>query len=404
MKSSHAWPAESTADTVKIQQTGQEVKSSAQDIPGVAALPFLGGDGAALLPHPLLDTCEQVNGAGGINGEIDADLQKRTNRRKRAGKIADKLRADSDLSHRADKMEGCGRSFHRGKCSGCGKVQTFSQAYHCDDRLCPECARRRAAKLSTKWKVALEAFEDSQEGCHKYFFTITFRNSNKLHPYAYYTKPRRKLFKHPYWKQFGLIGGLCAFEATGKKSNTWHPHFHCVIYTREAIDLIETGPHKGEFQNAINQEIASIWQALTGDSFIVKGQTFDGNVRELVKYLVKAADELPDERLIELAKWAKGKRFISTFGALYNNPAVKAALKAEDEEETPEQGTLHECECGCRDFEVTSYGWHDKLNSFIVRDVKRVHIDAPEEMDEHTRWMVEHKRKRKAGHGNEINQ
>ena len=335
-----------------------------------------GADGAFLGDaSPLLDTYKQVFSDGEGNGQTDVDLQKRESRRRNGVKVAEKLRR-AGMVKRADKMEGCGRDFHRATCIKCGVIQTFAQSFACEDRLCPSCASRRAGRLSARWKRALDAFQGLQEGCHAYFLTLTFKDTDFLQAFATYTKPRRLLFRHPYWKQFGLIGGISAFETKlGKRSGLWHSHFHCVLFTRKPIELIETGEHKGQFQNSVNEEISELWLSLTGGSFIVKGQAFDGNTQELVKYLTKAGEELPDARLAELATWARGKRFISTFGRCYNNKAMRDAM---NDEEKP--GKLHRCECGCDDFEVASFGWSDKLNSFICENVRRVHLspdDSP---------------------------
>lgn len=316
----------------------------------------------------LLDTCEQLTRERPESGETDSELQKRERRRKQQRRVADAFRRVG-MDRRADKMLSCGTEWWRASCVKCGTIQVLSVGNHCDDRFCPVCASRRSARLSDRYGRAISAFV-AEKQAHAYFVTLTIKDVDELRPFSEYTKFRRLLFRAAFWKRYGLIGGVSAFELKiGKGSGKWHPHFHTVIFTKRAVECIEIGRHAGEFQNTVNQEVSDLWLSLTGNSFVVKGKRFDGNVRELLKYIVKGASNMADVKLAELAKWSKGKRFVSTFGACYNNPLFRqAAVDADDER----PGKLHRCECGGCEFSVdVMREWNDS-DRFVVDEVRRV--------------------------------
>lgn len=227
--------------------------------------------------------------------------------------------------------------------------------------------------MAARLDRGLTAFR-AVEGGYGYFLTLTYLDTEQLSPYAFYTATRKALFKHPWWKRYGLIGGVASFETKiGKRSGLWHSHWHCVLFTKKPIPEIEVGKHQGEWQVSVNQEVSDLWRTITtGDSYVVKGQAIDaGTVRELVKYLTKDVDRLPDNRFSELVKWSRRKRFLTTFGRCFNHPAIKAAV-SEEEEDTE----LCECpECGSRDFEVVLYAWSDKHDRYLVDSVTEFSLD-----------------------------
>jgi len=351
---------------LKISPDREKIKEAFPALPGGGSLLRFGGVSEA---EALLDTCKQVKSEPEKSGETDSELQKWEERRKKAVKVASAFRRVG-LERRGMKMDSCGRGYHRAVCRSCGKAQNVTEAYHCGDRLCPVCASRRSARMSGRWDRAIKAFQ-AENPSHAYFLTVTFADSEELKPFANYTNPRRMLLRHPWWRQYGLIGSVSAFETKlGKGSGRWHSHFHMVLFTRYPVPLIETGEHAGEFQNTVNQEISDLWRELTGgESYIVKGVQFDGNTKELVKYMSKSPDRLPDEKLLELATWSKGKRFLSTSGKCYNNPVMREAMTDGEEEYG-----LRPCPtCGGTEFELHSYSWSDRHQRYMlsgVRDVK----------------------------------
>lgn len=103
----------------------------------------------------------------------------------------------------------------------------------------------------------------------------------------------------------------------------------------------------------------------------MKGKRFNGDARELTKYVCKGVSSLPDGRLLEFAAWAKGKRFLSTFGQLYNNPEMRAAMLEQEEPEQP-------CSCGCCDFERQLMQWDSRLGHYVIVAVDDYHVETGE--------------------------
>lgn len=364
---------------------GRESQKNCQgmvaDAPGgvSVAVPFRvseGNSGSWQLVH----VCEEVSSVG-EKPEIPSQVDSWERRRRKAVQVAAAL--DRIGEHRrAGKMRECGRvqGEIRRKCghgqSNLSRVTFNGQhpfhPYHCDDRFCPVCAARRSTKVADRLERGVAAFR-AVEGGYGYFLTLTFRDTDRLQPYALYTAARKTLFRHKWWKRYGLFGGIAAFETKiGKGSGLWHSHYHAIFFTRHPIPLIETGEHTGEFQLAVNQEIAELWQTITGgESFVVKGQEFNGQTRELVKYLTKDAEKMPDDRFSELVQWSRRKRFLTTFGKAYNHPAIRAAVE-EQEQDTE----LCACpECGCREFEVMLYSWSDKHDRYLLDSVTELSLD-----------------------------
>jgi hypothetical protein len=142
----------------------------------------------------------------------------------------------------------------------------------------------------------------------------------------------------------------------GTNSGLWHPHFHVLIFTRLPIPCYVDRNEAVRFEMAVNQRIAEAWQKITTDSFIVDGRAFDGDYRELFKYVAKGADKMNDERLKELAEWQRHKRVLSLFGELYNNAELKAAMKEAEGEDAP----LSSCpECGGT-LQTVEYEWNGR--------------------------------------------
>jgi hypothetical protein len=226
---------------------------------------------------PLLDTRKQVNGAEHRTAKIDSTLQVYERRKRESLRVSSALQA-AGMDRRSWRMAECGNHRVRSACRQCGTVQEAGplRTLHCNDRLCPTCSARRAGRLADRWGQAIEAFRAS-EPSYAYFVTLTFVDTDELRDFRHYSGAKKLIFRHPFWKQFGLVGGISAAEVkVGKGSGTWHFHYHCLVFTRKPVPLIETGSHAGEWQNSINQQLSEAWQTVTEDSMIVKGQPGQG--------------------------------------------------------------------------------------------------------------------------------
>jgi len=269
----------------------------------------------------------------------------------------------------------CGQKVQRKRCRGCGEIEHFSgqQTFHCDDRFCAVCASRRAGKLSAQWGRGL-AWYEKQTGATPSFVTLTLKDSDRLPPFKNLTKYLQKLRKHPFWREWGLLGGFASIEVkVGKGSRLWHPHIHMVVYTERKISLIEVGEHVGRWQNRINQELSDAWDECTGGrGYIVQGQKFEG-VNEAIKYIVKGMDHLDDTRLFEVAEWARNRKFLVPFGSLLRNKEMRAVMEAEEEE-----STSCECpKCGGTDFDIETFTWSEALGCYVLDRVDEWRAPPP---------------------------
>jgi hypothetical protein len=116
----------------------------------------------------------------------------------------------------------------------------------------------------------------------------------------------------------------------------------------------------------LNQEVSDAWLEITGDSFIVQGQVWDGNVEEIVKYMTKSPESLPIVQLHELVSWARGMRSVSAFGCLYGKSVPEAI----------EQDHAGACaQCGCLTFYSVVYEFDLARGVYVVTKTMLVHVD-----------------------------
>lgn len=295
---------------------------------------------------PLLDTLET---------SVQKSAVDETARRKRQSlKVAKQLRSIG-YEARAMKIEQCSQMIYRRSFS-CGHDSYVRHGgagifFRCKDKFCPRCNHVRSVTLARGLGRALEAYVH-RKGLYAYHLVLTYRNMSELPDYQKIRREVKRLFdskakyRSKFWDRYGYHGALVNFEVTVSEQGEYHPHFHILLLTEKPIELIETGKHAGEFQNRVNQEISDMWLRITKDSFVVKGKSFDfSDMFEMVKYLTKGVDMIPDEQLAELVAWSNGKRFISLIGELHNNDLLKHLSEDQDCED-PEMCP----DCGCNEF------------------------------------------------------
>jgi hypothetical protein len=244
-----------------------------------------------------------------------------------------------------------------------GEMQYYSDR-HCHKRHCPICEARRSRKLVGKYSARINGLMAS-EGLNGYHLTLTFRNTDELPDLKTSRKIIRNFFRRKFWKERGYKGSLMSFEITqNEKTGQWHPHFHCLILTERPFDCLPDG----KWTLPENQAVADLWSDCTkGESFIVRGTAFTGDLRELVKYLTKTQelDSMNDTSFEKLYRWTAGKRFVSTTGILYGMAEeIEREVSAElAEEEKPLSWS------GRRYREVT-YQYDERLRRFIPQSVE----------------------------------
>ena len=267
-------------------------------------------------------------------------------------------------SRRALRVLKCARWITRQACTDHGHVR-HRRSFLCGDRFCPICARKRSADLARRYRKIIEG---ACRGLYGHMLTLTYKNSETMPARGRIAKDVRNLLRRSLWKRHGgIVGGLYSVEVK-RGEGGWHPHVHMLIFTRKPIASYTEGKREGEWLVELNQEVSDAWRAITGDSFIVQGETWDGNTQEVVKYMTKAPESLPPAKLHELLIWTRGMRSVSAFGSLYG---VHIS-------ETVEQDHAGACrECGCLTFYSVVYEFDFSRGSYVVTKTMFTQVAKP---------------------------
>ena len=300
------------------------------------------------------------------------ELQAKTERKRRSVSLSRRI-ADFD-ERRSERMSNCGRRYTRAV-SRCTHKHTVSMKvsnhFDCQDRLCPECARKRSARLVSRLSEPLRQLQTGN-GLFASFVTLTLKNTESLPASKDLVRWKKRLLSSSFWQPYGLYGTLGSLEVKiGEGSGLWHVHFHFVAFTRLPVPVIETGSEAGKWQVSVNQELSEAWtKANYGNGFIVRGVSFDGNYQELLKYISKGIEAMTDEQLEQFCTWSHRRRFVFLTGGLFANQELKALLKEAEEERDEEREEAHHCsECGCTDYERQDFVYDRSLRSYVLEKV-----------------------------------
>lgn len=200
-------------------------------------------------------------------------------------------------------------------------------AQTCDLRICPECARRQAARLVHRY---LPLFN---ELAHQHHRTYMFRHIVFTSPYGLEDADIKIRMEQGFKQVYQVMSGLMAEKCPGWKTEQGY---------LVGQEFGETGHklhyHVIHYGNYLNQaDLSSRWKAATtGDAYIVfvrgipyPGQTIEETLREVLKYCVKFYDKdattgrvtaLPAHLMPVLAKVLEKTRRIRTYGIFYNVP------------------------------------------------------------------------------------
>lgn len=236
-------------------------------------------------------------------------------------------------------LEQCGNLLEYGVDANGNKQ--LRQAYFCRNRFCPICAWRRSLKLFGQVSSITNKILEKDKTVRFLFVTFTQRNvtGEKL---STMLDDINTGFKRVAGKQYrfapatifksNLQGYIRSMEITyNSKTNTYHPHLHCVFAVKGAY-------FKRGYITAMGWR--ELWkQALKLDYLpqvnIQAINVSSKAVAELTKYPAKIADvlELDVEKgtqaLITLTKVCRKRHFV-TFGGVFKR--VKQELKLQDVE------------------------------------------------------------------------
>lgn len=307
--------------------------------------------------RPLLDTLQ--------TSEHKDSLSVKTELKRRSVKLSKRIEKFDDK--RGVRMGSCGHYFTASTTSCEHRQTSVRSSFRCMDRLCPSCARKRSAQLTKKLSEPLKQLQE-EHTLSVSFVTLTYNNVSTLPDFKTFSRDRKRLMKSKFWNPYGLFGSIGTVEATvSEKYDNWHPHMHLVVFTENPIPLIQAGEHAGEWEVSVNQSLSEAWERANGyNGDIVKGKAFDGNYQEVLKYILKDADNMDDAHLQEFAMWSKGKRFLFTGGKIYANKELKQLIAQAEAEEEDHEGIQPCSECGCTHFEVADFAWMPKLHNYVI--------------------------------------
>jgi len=203
----------------------------------------------------------------------------------------------SGLDDPANKIEECGTLFVAFRCGHCGI--TFGHPRTCKERICPECAHARAARLSSKYADRARELPNPRN------LTLTFLSVEHIDAdcIRWCFACLNKLTHRKFWKQL-TNGAIVGFEVT-HTSNGFHLHLHVYVSSRVGRLPIEL--------------IREAWLEITGahicriDPVYVDWRKA---MSEVVKYPLKLTDLYNKPKLLaEYVRAIKGVRLVRGYGA-----------------------------------------------------------------------------------------
>lgn len=153
---------------------------------------------------------------------------------------------DNVFENRARSLDVCGKyiAFEYYRMQGVKDVKRINL---CKDKFCPNCQAMIAQKREAKYTPVLDDLAE-EYSLHHVVFTVPNCEPERLKSTlgAMYKKfgymvryfDGRKKVSGIDFLQYGYAGGVRALEITQDfKSNTFHPHFHCIVLLRKGIEL-----------------------------------------------------------------------------------------------------------------------------------------------------------------------
>ncbi len=175
----------------------------------------------------------------------------------------------------------------------------------CENRLCPDCARRRARKLINKHLPAMRAFLQTNRATPVHLvLTQSHRAETRREAVKRLRDAFIKLQRREFWKEHFKGGGTWTIEFTKGRDGLHHAHFHIIGFRSKffGIDLLRAE-----------------WLAVTGDSHVLHLKRIEdlaSGLLEVMKYVSKPLDVKRFTKA-DLADFMrlKNMRLFGTFGA-----------------------------------------------------------------------------------------
>lgn len=102
--------------------------------------------------------------------------------------------------------------------------------------ICPVCASRLQSQTMGKYKTAI--FKAAEDYKNAYMLTVTIKDGENLKERIEHLKKSMQRLRKRKKSEFSKItASIIKIEVhKGDRSNLWHPHFHCLVFSNERID------------------------------------------------------------------------------------------------------------------------------------------------------------------------
>lgn len=251
--------------------------------------------------------------------DSDDKIMKWTKKKAASRRMAARL-FKAGLETRAARMYECGDYIMQRINPATGEIMTDTTQL-CRDRLCPTCSWRLSLRRFSEMMAVFSALSEeiTSNGYKVSMLTLTVRNMalSELRPAidafskAWHNMSRRDLFSD-------VIGWTRSLEITyNKKSDTYHPHYHCILIWRnesftEAAAEIMREAWKHAYKCDYNP-IIDIRDVYCRDESSPEKGSIVRAALEAFKYSVKedSVKYIPDKDLFNFAAAIKNVRFVS---------------------------------------------------------------------------------------------
>lgn len=191
-----------------------------------------------------------------------------------------------------NRIKNCDKMVFAKKCKECGSV--FYVAIHCHNRLCLECAKKRARKEFYKYKDWVEGWKWASH------MVLTLRVDGDLSEMidkiqVGFKKVRRKFKIKKYIGTIEIV----------RKPEGWYVHLHSLI-DKKWIKV---------------NKLRKYWEKHTGSYIVYVKRVKDREVGllEVLKYVLKGLRDIEEKDMVELIRATYRRRFLIVGGSSLDN-------------------------------------------------------------------------------------
>lgn len=249
----------------------------------------------------------------GVSDGVEA-LPKRIDRYGKAKKgaldVADYMETLPEHQATANRVKSCGDYLVFRHYFTVDRVKLHGASLCMKHLLCSLCAIRRGAKYLKAYLVRFQVLQEQNPKLLPYLVTLTVKDGPDLgERFKHLHKSQRALWMRKNRGRGsvldGVAGAVWSYEVKrGEGSGVWHPHLHMIALAESIPDQVQ---------------LATEWQNITGDSFIVDVRPINqedpaSGFIEVFKYAVKFSEQSPADTVHAWVTLAS-KRLIGSSGA-----------------------------------------------------------------------------------------